>query len=1610
MPNGKVNYALLPVPDMQQATAGMRFVAPRDPIEETLAGIWSSVLGIEQIGVYYDFFLLGGHSLLAARTIARIRDVFNIELSFQELIESSTIAQLAKLIKQGRQSVQPLLPPPLQPGSRDRPIPLAFAQQRQWLQHQLDSTNTLYTLFGGLRLRGLVQPTVVEQALQEIIHRHETLRTTFNVVDGQPVQRIASSALSALTVVEAQAWPAIEQEAEVQRLVDAEKRRVIDLAHGPLLHVTLVRLTNDNSLLLFTSHHIIFDGWSVEIFLREFATLYVAFAQGEPSPLPALRIQYADYSLWQQNWLQGPVLETLLAYWKEQLAHLPVLTLPTERPRPTRPTFRAATIPLQLCPALTTEVKEFCRREGVTIFMALLAVFQCILSRYSGQYDIVVGSPVANRGWTEVEELIGSFMNTQVLRTNLSGNPTFRELLGRVRSVAFQAHTYQALPFEILLEQVHVERNAGRNPLFQALFAYQNTPGEQVHLPGIEVSFLENASETTMFDIDLSLWESEGKVQGGLKYSTDLFDAPIIEHMHNDFIALLGAVVHDPTQHIANISYLSSEEQRNVLVEWNRTQADYADERCIHELFESQVARTPNAVAAVFHGESLTYQQVEHQANQVAHHLRALGIGPGAMVAVLMDRSLEMIPALLGILKSGAAYVPFEPAFPRTRLQLLLSTLSIPVVITQLPYLTVIENLQDIPELKHVICLDHESTIDTFSTQKDWQVWTCAQLDVLPVESVAVQVSSNDIAYVIFTSGSTGMPKGVMVRHQPVINLIEWVNKTFQMQETDRVLFVTSLCFDLSVYDIFGLLAVGGSLEIVANTDIRDPERLLDLIYQQPITFWDSAPAALQQLVPLFQTRQPIHRANRLRLVFLSGDWIPITLPDTVRAAFPGSEVVSLGGATEATVWSNYFRIREVAPQWASIPYGQPIQNAQYYVLDAYLQPCQVGVAGDLYIGGQCLAEGYINAPVLTAQKFLPDPFSQTLGARLYKTGDQARFWSDGTIEFLGRADTQVKIRGFRIELGEIEATLLRHPTVHAAAVEARQDETGEKSLVAYVVMEQEQDFSIRTLRQHLQEHLPAYMVPAAFMQLEALPLTTQGKVDRQRLPLPDAESKRGLAVSYVAPRTTVEETLAQIWAAVLHLPRVGVEDNFFEIGGHSLLSLQLIARIRTTWQIEMPLRDLFETQTVAEMALRIEQAIISTSSNVNTTMSPLDVQAEANLDAAIYGKKADESTETEPAHIFLTGASGFLGSVLLAELLQTCAATIYCLVRSTDGDDGKRKLRRALERIDSWRPEFATRIVPVPGDLAQPCLGLSDEHFEQLAQTIDVIYHSGALVNTVYDYQELKAVNVLGTQEMLRLATTGNVKPFHYISTLSVLSPEARVAGTALFEEEPLDLHGTYMRDGYAQSKWVAEKLVTIARARGVPCTIYRPGRITGHSLYGTWPTDDILCRRLKGCIQLGRIPTIVMSDLLEMTPVDYVGRAIVALSRQQQSSGKTFHLCNNSGVSVNELIKWINEFGYRIRQVSYAQWISALKGNATETGDNVLLPFLSLLPDEVEEATPQEQAAGVLIDDQQTRTGLASTGITCPAIDATLLTTYLSYFVRSGFLPAPIPTDDNR
>ena len=1071
-------------------------------------------------------------------------------------------AEIVALLRKG-EGEEGLVRAPIRLVSRDEALPLSFAQQRLWFMDQLLPSNPLFNLNTAHRVRAQLDAAVLERSLNAIVARHEALRTTFAAVDGQPVQLVARSHRLALPVVDLSVLPEREREARALRLATEEAQRPFDLARGPLVRATVLRLNREEYIFLLTMHHIVSDGWSMGIFWKELSTLFSAFAAGKPSPLPELPVQYADFAVWQREWLQGEVLETQWRYWKTQLADLPVLQLPTDRPRPAVQTFRGVTHSLKLPMSLTTAVKALSQREGVTLFMTLLAAFQALLYRYTGQDDVVMGSYIAGRNRAEIEGLIGFFLNTLVLRGDLAGNPTFRELLSRVRKMTLEAYAHQDVPFAKLVEELQPERDLSRNPLFQVVFQLLNVP--TLSQGAATSTMLEVHRGTTIFDLTCTLWESAEGLSGHLEYSTDLFEAGTMARMAEHYQTLLEGVVAHPEQRLSELPLLSEAERCQILKEWNATSKEYSYERGIVDLFEAQVAQNPQATAFIYEGEGLQYGELNRRANQLAHYLRSLGVGPEVFVGVCLERSLEFVVALWGVLKAGGAYLPLDPSYPPGRLAFMLEDGRASVLLTEKKFAAMF------PAPKAcVVCLDAEEETIAGQSESD------------PLQGTTAE----HLAYVIYTSGSTGQPKGVAVEHKQLLNRLAWMWETYPFEAHEVGGQKTALNFVDSLWELLGPLLRGIPTVIIPERIVQDPYALVEILAHYRITRLWVVPSLLRMMLDAYPDLQG--RLPALRFWVTSGEAISVELWERFRQLLPGSVLYNLYGTSEVWDVTWYDPRRQQGPLWR-VPLGRPISNVQCYVLDSRLQPVPIGVAGELHVGGVGLARGYLGRPELTAEKFIPHPFSSGPGARLYKSGDLVRYLPEGNIEFLGRMDQQVKIRGFRIELGEVEALLSQHPAVREAVVVSQDDSMGEKRLVAYAVIRPEAALTPPELRTFLRKKLPEHMLPAAFVILDKLPLTPNGKVDRRALPAPD-KATRQPEETYTAPQTNLEEVITTVWQEVLALDRIGIDDNFFDLGGHSLLMIQIHTRLNQLLSKELSVVDLFRFPTVSSLAGYLSQ------------------------------------------------------------------------------------------------------------------------------------------------------------------------------------------------------------------------------------------------------------------------------------------------------------------------------------------------------------------------------------------------------------------------------------
>ena len=1186
-----------------------------------------------------------------------------------------------RLRKQDGESSRKLTITPTPLRAESNAFPLSFAEERLWFLDQLMPGSALYNRPIAVRLQGYLNVAALTETFNAIVQRHEILRTSFHAEDGRPRQVVTAEVRLTLPVIDIRDLPASKREAEALRLSTEEAWKPFDLSQGPLIRVTLVRQDEEDYLLLVTLHHIISDGWSLGIIIKEVGAFYEAFVSGKTASLAPLAIQYADFAVWQRQWLSGQVLEDQLAYWKQQLGdQLPVLALPTDRPRPPLQSFRGGTIDFILPAPLLGALTDLSQRENSTLFMVLLSAFALLLHRYSGQDDILIATPVAGRNHSEVESLIGLFINNLVLRADLSGEPSFRELLARLRQVTLEAYDHSVLPFEKLVEELQPERHLDRQPLYQVMFALQNAPMQKMSRRELTLTPVRNQTRSeTSDDLNLSVIEIDSGLRGIMEYNSEIFDSSTVRRMIANFHTLLESIVAAPEESISRLGMLSTAERQQVVVDWNATAHEYPRALCVSNLFEMQVNRTPDGPALVFEDVELSYRELNERANQLAHYLRTLNVGPDTIVGICAERSIEMVVGMLGILKAGGAYLPLDPQYPPERIKFMLADAQVGLLLTQQRLLASLPS-----HAARVICLDTVEEIIGGESREN---------------PVSVTWPEN-LAYVIYTSGSTGKPKGVQMTHRPLVNLITWQCQDLRGNETARTLQFASLSFDMSFQEMLTTWASGGCMVLIAEEARRDGPALLSVLQRYQVTRLLLPFVGLQQLAEAVQ--EGAEPPEHLRDVISAGEQLRIT--PAIKLLFERLEECRLYnqyGPSEVHAVTSV-QLPERVDQWSSLPpIGSPIWNAQIYVLDRHLYPVPTGVAGEIYIGGDCVSRGFLRRPDLTAERYLPDPYGPIGGARLYRSGDVGRRLADGQIEILGRDDQQVKIRGYRIELGEVETVLDRHELVGKSVVIAREDVPGEKRLVGYVVPPPGQPApTTSALRRYMQENLPPYMVPTVFVILDELPLTPSGKINRRALPIPDT-TRPTLDEAQIAPRTPVEKTLAHIWATVLNLENVGINDNFLDLGGDSILSIQIISRAKRAG-LQLTLTQLWEQLTIANLA---SVAIVS------------EPQVQENWSD---NREADRRQTSEPAgqiqdtYPLSSMQQGILFHSVLEKSAGEYVEQFSCLLNGElDVPAFRRAWEHVIERHPALRTTFLWEDLDAPVQLVHSEFNLSLEQYD---------------------------------------------------------------------------------------------------------------------------------------------------------------------------------------------------------------------------------------------------------------------------------------------------------
>jgi amino acid adenylation domain-containing protein/thioester reductase-like protein len=1642
-PNGKVDRGALSLLERDSAGGERTFVAPRSAMEVKLSAIWSELLGVPRVGVHDNFFDLGGRSLVALRLLIRVRDEYQVDLPVRSLFDNPSIVGLASAIEEVRARGQATKLPPIKAVSKGKPLPLSFAQQQLWLLVQVEPELPFYNEPFTIRIPGALDVGALERTLHEIIRRHDILRTTFSGMRGRgglstaprystvawpvvgggqrvmpprptmgppsmgpvsgspvsgvpsvtsmPMQLVNLTSTFTLAKIDLRDLPEAEREMEALRIARDEACRPFHLGIGPLIRATLVRLRDDDHRLFMTMHHIITDGISLHVVLiRELSVLYEAFVGGRPSPLQDLPIQFGDFALWQRRTYTVEALEPHIEYWDRKLVGASMLDLPLDRPRAAVKTFKGRKRYFALDAGVIDALRDLGRSRGATIFMVLLAAFKVLLHRYSGQDDILVGTVTSGRPRAELEELIGFFVNPVALRTDLRDSPTFLGLLDRVRDVTLEAYAHQDVPFEMLVEELRVVRTQSQNPLFQVAFVLE--PSLLPLESGWTITQHDVDTGTSKFDLTLDIDDRPEGPIGRFEYDCDLFTAETIERMVAHFQALLVAIPANADRPIAALPLMSSAEEASML-ERGRSRASVATDRCLHELFDVQAAKTPSASAIQLDSSRLTYRDLERRANQLANHLVKLGVGPEVLVAIYMERSLDVVVAILAVLKAGGAYVPLDPDSPVARISHILEDCGATVILTQ-------DRLKEkLPAtVARLVCLDGDRAL------------------IASEQSAAPQTSAgpDNLAYVIYSTGPSGKPKGVMIPHGNVVRLFRSTTEDFKFDERDVWTMFHSAAFDFSIWEIWGALLHGGKLVVVPKSTARSPEDFYHLLRTHRVTVLNLVPAAFLHLMRVEDDLDGVNPNDlSLRHVFLGGEAVDFRAlkPWFDRHGDQRPRVWNLYGLTGATVFVTYrpITLRD-ASEITGSRLGRPVVDTELYILDRELRPVPVGVPGEIYIGGPGLARGYLNRPDLESERFIHHPWGGHPSVQLYRTYDRARYLADGDIEYMGRLDEQMKIRGFRVEPTEVEAVLLEHPDVREAVVTVREDTPGDQRLVAYYAKRGDRIPTTNEFRSFLRERLPDYLVPTIYIVLPSIPSMGSGKTNRRSLPPPD-RNRPSLMPVFRLPSSAVEVLVLGIWTRLLQVNQIGRNDDFFSLGGHSLLAAQMIARIRETFRIDVRhssflLREFLETPTVAGLAEAVEMVRDATPSVRAKKGTSIDYDAEARLDFSIrFDAPRVEQPPDDPAAVLLTGATGFLGAFLLHELLKQTRADIYCLVRAPDLDAARKRIETNLRQNDVWDERVSARIIPVLGDLSQLLLGLSPEKFAELAEKLDVIYHNGSLVNFIYPYTALKAANVGGTQEVIRLATQARLKPVHYISTLAVLTSYGFLGVRSVAEDVPL-AHANQLYMGYPESKYVAEKMLMQASQQGLPVSIYRPHDVTGHSQSGAWKTEGFLCSFLRSLFEIGAAPDL--SILLDFAPVDYVTRAIVHIAMNEPAVGTAFHLNNPRYNKLSKIIAKMQALGYSIQKLPYHSWVQKLLDYTARNPTSSIAPFVPLFVERWSEAQISlfemySEERVPVFDARNTRVALQGTGIVCPPVDDALLDRYLKFFMQIGFLPPP-------
>lgn len=1576
-PNGKLDRAAVKGIDIQHERCATPESADRTPLEHRLLEVLRKVIQVDGLGMDERLIDIGVHSLVALRIVARLRETFSIDVPPSMLLDGSTIKDLARRLSQGTFSAAAHASN--ERGPSGQPM-LSSGQESLWLLQHTHPDSPAYNVPFVIRLLGDLHIPALAAALHHLVVRHIPLRTKVIMREGKLLPLVADCdefLLKRRDVEISTLGPHIDWFTEA---CDEVVRRPFNLAEEIPFRATLLRLGPREHVLVTVIHHIAADGWSFGVLSRELSHLYGALRNGENPSLPLLRAAYADFQQAERTDAFQRIIAKDLEYWKESLSGMPpAVRLPIERSRPTSRSDAGGRVPVSITRQQFQGLLELAGVSGASPFAALAALISVLLLRHGADEDVVFGTVVANRDETGWDDLIGYFANLVPIRLRASGNPSFLELLDRSRRATLSALDHRRIPFDLLVRQLNPLRTANVLPLIQVMLVFQSVDVAPLEFPDLLVEQIDIHNGTAKFDL---LWEfipaPDGSLTGWIEFSKDIFDHASIQLLARRMNRLIDSVIEHPHRGISNLVMLDAGETSQIM-SVGRPRKRYSVDACIHELFEDHARQRPDAVALIYEGEQITYGSLYEKALSLSAYLDYVGVKPGMRVALCFERGPNLVASILGILMAGATYVPIDPYYPHERSQFIIEDSQAKVVVS-----------------------DDRNAERFRGTSREVITWPDIAAGSYGPLEIGRSVTPQHEAYVIYTSGTTGRPKGVQVTHKNIVRLMHCARDLFDFSSDDIWTLFHSYAFDFSVWEIWGALAFGGSLVIVPHSITRAPDEFRQLLAREAVTILCQTPSAFNHLM---QVEQHVGWDDRLplRYVIFGGEAVsfPSLAPWMKKYGDHSPKLINMYGITETTVHVTFREIREQDLSLSGSFIGLPLPDLMVYLVDEHGCPVPDNVPGEIWVGGDGVSAGYLNRPELSAERFINDPFNDN-GGRIYRSGDLARRHHSGDLEYLGRIDNQVKIRGFRIELDEVEACLAGHLEVQQAVVAIREGEDRSKEIWAWIMARAGTALDVR---RYVSEHLPEYMIPSKIIEVDRFPLTPTGKIDKQALPNGDTAVRDNMG-DRVLPATSIEKAVAEVWEAVLGIKLLGVDENFFEVGGHSLLAAKVALRLRNKLGLQIPVQSVFEEQTVATLARAIERMRVADTGPMSFDLTPDFLIKQVKLDETIDFRRARRQVASPSQRILLTGGTGFLGAYLLCELLQTFDAEIYCLVRCRSVEEGRERLLRNLTKYRLNPRGLDERIRIIPGDLGKPFLGLSESDFRSLACEIDVIYHNGAWVNFLAGYHKLFPTNVFGTHEIIRLACEGGLIPLHYISSTGVFGTPGNesVRIGRLYEHDDIHIGLETSHIGYVQTKWVAEKMVWLAKERGLPVGIFRCGMVMGDSRDGRTNVRDFPSLLIKTCIELEAVYRLHKLD--NFIPVDVASRAIVHISRQPRIFDRVFHVVNPHHFEFAKLWEYVRSLGYRLEELAYEEWLERLSRQSGGPESSAIFPLLGLFVDklprfgrtviELFEGQPVFDASNFL-------EALSGSDIVCPPVDRQLVATWISYYRERGFIPEP-------